>query len=202
MPVERVRRSNAQGRQKSCFECVKAKRKCDLQQPDCLRCVKQRLNCAYPPQPINLATPALASFNSEEICTIDPLFDNQTLDQPLDLYTLGAEFTQHTEALDPVPEFPGSMGDLGQADADGNIDGGETHSMPFHFETYPSAKSFSNLIASEIFDSRVGYSMDQWRLAPRTMVERTCTPWSHSKLYSELMPRSMQGKLCSHDACV
>lgn len=195
MPVERVRRSNAQGRQKACSECVKAKRRCDLQQPNCLRCTKQGLDCAYPSQPLGLSTPVLTPLNSEEISLIDRLFDDQTLEPPLDLYITDAAFMQHEEVLDPLPEFPEPMSDLGQAHVNGDIDGGQASTAPFRVDTYPSAKSFSNLIASELFESRVGYSMDQWKLAPQTMVEKNCTPWSHSKLYSELMPRSMQGNL-------
>jgi len=50
MPPERNRGSNLQGRQKLCFECAKAKRRCDLRVPSCLRCSKQHLPCSYPPQ--------------------------------------------------------------------------------------------------------------------------------------------------------
>jgi hypothetical protein len=46
--------------------------------------------------------------------------------------------------------------------------------------------------------SRVEYSMKHVKLAPKMMVEQTCTPWSHPLLYEEHMPRSLQD---AHAAC-
>lgn len=40
--------------------------------------------------------------------------------------------------------------------------------------------------------SRIGYAMEQFRLAPQTVIQLISTPWSHSALYNEHMPRSMQ----------
>jgi len=193
MPPNRARTSNAQGRQKSCSECVKAKRKCDLQ-PNCLRCTRQRLTCTYPQHHTSSAATILPDNRSDETDLIEQLF-NPALELPFDLdipdvITAAPEL----ELLDPVPDLPGPMDDLEHVDDIVQPVGGlEATTAPTGIGRYPTAKSISNLVASELFESRVGYSMEQWKLAPRMMVEKNCTPWSHPNLYEELMPRSMQG---------
>lgn len=214
MPPNRVRTSNAQGRQKSCSECAKAKRRCDLQQPNCLRCTRQRLTCTYPSQP-HTSNSARTSTESdlEEASLIEELF-NPTLDLPFDLEIPNVAAAPDLELLEPVPDLSGHMSSLEHGEnALQDFGGREVSEVPSRIGRYPSAKSISNLLASELFESRVGYSMEQWKLAPRMMVEKTCTPWSHPNLYEELMPRSMQGAItcftrCSlrsmayHDRCV
>ncbi|KAF1935243.1 hypothetical protein EJ02DRAFT_448744 [Clathrospora elynae] len=46
--------------------------------------------------------------------------------------------------------------------------------------------------------SRVKYSIEQMKLMPRIMVKQNSTPWAHSMLYDEHMPRSLQD---AHAAC-
>ncbi|KAF1978492.1 hypothetical protein BU23DRAFT_498562 [Bimuria novae-zelandiae CBS 107.79] len=194
MPPERLRTSNHQGRQKSCAECVKAKRKCDLQQPNCLRCTKQRLTCTYPPPP-RTATVASTSPDSDETL-IDSLFDDPGFELPFDLDIAMAPdvvAAPDVELLESVADFSGPMNNLERTNnALRSFGGAKAHPVPTRIERFPSAKTFSDLIASELFESRVGYSLEQWKLAPRMMVEMNCTPWSHPNLYEEIMPRSMQ----------
>ncbi|CAG5150024.1 uncharacterized protein ALTATR162_LOCUS2524 [Alternaria atra] len=46
--------------------------------------------------------------------------------------------------------------------------------------------------------SRVEYSIEHVKLAPKMMVEQACTPWAHPLLYEGHMPRSLQD---AHAAC-
>lgn len=192
MPVDRVRTSNTQGRQKSCSECVKAKRKCDLQQPNCLRCTRQRLTCTYPSQPRN-RTSALTPSDSGETPPGTDLFGEPNLELPFDLDAQNPATVLDVESLEIIPDFPVSMSDLEQVDNVDVFNTTESLSVPSRVEIPSCAKSLSTLIASELFESRVGYSMELWKQTPRMMVEKNCTPWSHPNLYAELMPRSMQG---------
>lgn len=204
MPPSRVRTSNSQGRQKSCSECAKAKRKCDLQQPNCLRCTRQRLQCSYPQQPPTSSadsTPPAPETDLGDDALIDDLF-NPTLELPFDLAMPDVATTPNLELQDPVPEFSCAMPILEHVDDTvASSSGAKATITPTGIGRYPSAKSIANLLASELFESRVGYSMEQWKLAPRMMVERNCTPWSHPNLYEELMPRSMQGGYNSSEPC-
>jgi hypothetical protein len=202
MPPNRVRASNAQGRQKSCSECAKSKRRCDQQQPHCLRCTRQRLTCTYPSQtqvPSN--APTSSGPDSREASLIEELF-NPSLELPFDLEIPDVATAPSLEFLDPTLD---PMGHMSNSQHDNNmlrdVAGREVSEVPSRIERYPSAKSISNLLASELFESRVGYSMEQWKLAPRMMVEKNCTPWSHPNLYEELMPRSMQGAIPCFTNC-
>ena len=186
MPADRVRTSNAQGRQKSCSECVAAKRKCDLQKPICLRCTRQRLSCTYPSQPRN-RTSALTPPDSGETPPVSDLFDHPILGLSFDLDAQDPATVLNVEPLQPIPDFSVSMSDLEQVNNVELFERTENLSVP------PFAKSLSTLISSELFESRVGYSMELWKQTPRMMVEKNCTPWSHPNLYAEAMPRSMQG---------
>ncbi|KAF2444703.1 hypothetical protein P171DRAFT_359567 [Karstenula rhodostoma CBS 690.94] len=193
MPPNRVRTSNAQGRQKSCSECANAKRKCDLQQPNCLRCTRQRLTCTYPSRP-HTSNSARTSTDPdlEDASLIEELF-NPTLELPFDLEIPDVAAAPDLELLDPVPDLSDPMGNLEHGESSlQDFRRREVSELPSRIGRYPSAKSISNLIASELFESRVGYSMELWKLTPRMMVEKNCTPWSHPNLYEELMPRSMQ----------
>lgn len=196
MPPDLVRSSNTKGRQKSCSACAQAKRKCDLQQPNCLRCTRQRLVCTYPPGPPQprRSRPVPTPPRPNEPSLINELFGDSSLDFSFDLDIPEVAIEPDTELREPSPDLSRLMYDVEQANGTLQTPGGAkpAHVTPI-VERYPSYKEFSNLIASEIFESRVGYSMEQWKLAPRMMVERNCTPWSHPNLYEELMPRSMQG---------
>lgn len=62
----------------------------------------------------------------------------------------------------------------------------------------PVRKPFTSAHLSPYAKSRVEYSFEHIKLAPKMMVEQACTPWSHPMLYEEYMPRSLQD---AHAAC-
>ncbi|KAH7380027.1 hypothetical protein BKA66DRAFT_370350, partial [Pyrenochaeta sp. MPI-SDFR-AT-0127] len=63
---------------------------------------------------------------------------------------------------------------------------------------YSIVKPFSQAHLPPFAKSRVEYSIEQLNLVPKMMVEQNGTPWMHSKLYDEFMPRSIQD---AHAAC-
>lgn len=93
----------ASSRQKSCGECSKAKRRCDLKMP-CLRCTQRGLACLYanlPPQPVD--TP---SINNHERQNVTHIFHQESPDE-----LSGANFV-----LDPA--LATRLSDLPSADVD------------------------------------------------------------------------------------
>jgi hypothetical protein len=132
---------------------------------------------------------------------IEELF-NPSLELPFDIEIPDVVTAPDLEFLDPTPDQLGPMSNLEHDESMlRDFSGREVSEVPSRIGRYPSAKSISNLLASELFESRVGYSMEQWKLTPRMMVEKNCTPWSHPNLYEELMPRSMQGAIPCFTNC-
>ncbi|KAI4648388.1 uncharacterized protein J4E79_010010 [Alternaria viburni] len=66
-------------------------------------------------------------------------------------------------------------------------------------KSYPPVNQpFSARHLSPFAKSRVEYSIELVKLAPKMMVEQCCTPWAHLLLYEDHMPRSLQD---AHAAC-
>lgn len=181
MPPNRHRSSNPQGRQKSCSECAKAKRRCDLRQPSCLRCSRQGLTCSYPPQPSSNATPASQSDSSstEAIISKDLLRDEfPTIPIDQDVELLDFDFGIGAGSVDVLNDL-----------LNGNI----VDSLEQPQSTGLAERTLSTTRLSPLTLSRLEYCFEQLKLAPSMMVSANCTPWSHAYLYDEHMPRSLQG---------
>jgi hypothetical protein len=206
MPPDRSRAINPQGRQKSCSECAKAKRKCGLEQPRCARCSRQHLSCVYPPQPrLQAATPQLVN---PQIATSDTNTEFNAADLPLEM----PDMESADMAFDfDIPAMPtGSTVDVldfdfsaGASSLDAlanmiNISLDPEDQMAIQRNYANMRKPFSAAHLSPFAKARVEYSIEQYRLAPKTMVAQNCTPWSHPMLYEEHMPRSLQD---AHAAC-
>lgn len=193
-------RNNPPPRKKSCAACIKAKRRCDFAVPACLRCSQRRIQCDYPSRTPRTDVRASIHAANEPM----PLHDVATLDGALsDDCSGGAE----TIAGQLRPTGTGELEEPGQY---------SFKSIPYNFETLdyaaegqghdvmhqpsmlaaPTTKGFHNRL-NEVVASRLQFSLDQIRKAPKTMVMETQTPWSHPLLYADSMPRSMQGKRLS-----
>jgi hypothetical protein len=201
MPPDRTRLGNAQGRQKSCSECAKGKRKCDLSFPSCTRCQKQHLACTYPQQPPrsrDMATEDSLEHGSYVFGTSDVFMGLEDLDQaellPLDF---------------AVPGLQASNTDRDTFDLEAGITSLESLSNMFNSPTgetqlaieraYPLVKkSFSLSNIAPFARTRMEWSIAQLKLIPKMAVEQNGTPWQHCKLYDESMPRSLQD---AHAAC-
>jgi hypothetical protein len=195
MPPNRGRTANAQGRQKSCSECQRGKRRCDLGNPSCARCLKQHLTCSYPQ--ISGQPPAASVEPSVYV-----LDDFDIPDIPLELANIETE----TLALHP---------DVSALSPTGfNLEAGITsleslHNMLYsptndedrmvleraHFQ---SGKTFSAAHIAPFARSRMRWSMEKLKLTPKSMVEENETPWQHHMLYEDNMPSSLQD---SYAAC-
>jgi hypothetical protein len=206
MPPDRLRTVNSQGRQKSCSECAKAKRKCGLEQPHCARCTRQHLSCIYPPQPCSQA--AAPNTAIPQIVSPDIHTDFNTAGSPIDLPEMGSADLAFD--LD-IPALPtGSAVDMlyfdfsagatsldalaNMIDNSPNLE--DQMAIQRNYANVRKLMSVEHL--SPFAKARVEYSIEHFKLVPRTMVEQNCTPWSHPMLYDEHMPRSLQD---AHAAC-
>jgi hypothetical protein len=201
MPADRTRTTNSQGRQKSCSECAKAKRKCGLEQPHCARCTRQHLSCIYPPRPG--AQAAIPPTNAAEVPT-DMVFP-----QPpagiTDLVNDGVEFdfdlpAMPTNSTAEILDFDFCTG-ANSLDALSEMLASQSNQInhtALQAVSAPVRKPFTSAHLSPYAKSRVEYSFEHIKLAPKMMVEQACTPWSHPMLYEEYMPRSLQD---AHAAC-
>jgi hypothetical protein len=195
MPPDRTRTANAQGRQKSCSQCQKGKRRCDLGKPSCARCLKQHLACSYPQIPGQLpatsAEPLLHDLDEFEMA-----------DPPLGMSHIGTETLSLNLDVSPL------------APADFNLEAGITSLDSLNTMMYNSTndedqmalqraygrieKTFSAAHIAPFARSRIKWSMERFKLTPKSMVEENSTPWLHPMLYAENMPSSMQD---SYAAC-
>lgn len=206
-----VERANPPPRRKSCARCIKAKRRCDLAFPTCLRCAHRGLECTYP---------AAAAGNRRDVRTAgsvetDSLPSDSEL--PLAVPPLGPspQLAEPVHSAVPVVSVPEEVSpfDSSFSMLDYIIDSSDDTlhgllSLPPHpqsptlgptpppsslasFKSYSGgADPMANAIAT-----RFQYAIDEIAKAPKTMVLQNQTLWSHAHLYSEYMPRSMQGQL-------
>lgn len=190
MPPDRTRTSNPQGRQKSCSECAKAKRRCDLEQPHCLRCTRQKLTCVYPLQPHASVPRSLATSEDTPVATEDA----DDVDEPFafDLDIPAVPTTPNVEMLNfDIPTNTSYLGVIDNEPQDNNV--GKIIDVPSPRNWFVTVKQNRMFMLSPLAESRVGYSLQQLKATPRMMVESNSTHWSHPKLYDDYMPRSLQG---------
>ncbi|ORX94935.1 hypothetical protein BCR34DRAFT_620034 [Clohesyomyces aquaticus] len=182
MPRDRSRTTNSQGRQKSCLECAKSKRRCDLRVPTCLRCSKQSLTCSYPPPPPSNDTPI---WETPGTIVNDELFqfNMQALPSSHEVGHLDFDFAAGGDAADALNDLLNTENDEEVQVARGN---------------YVQGKYFSASHISDMAYCRIVYSIEQLKLGPTSMVLENQTPWSHPLLYHEYMPRCLQD---AHAAC-
>jgi hypothetical protein len=195
MPPDRNHIPNPQGRQKSCTECAKAKRKCDLQQPHCLRCTRQKLTCSYPPQPHASKRMTPKSLVST------PIVDEglQEAPAPFD-FDIDIQDITSAEAELLNFDFDVPVNPLGRGD-DQDLDRRLITDMPTPCSASSSKKSlpiFSMFMLSPLVESRVVYPLEQMKLAPKMFVEKNATHWSHPMLYEDYMPNPLQGGCSRH----
>ncbi|RMZ71501.1 c6 zinc finger domain-containing [Pyrenophora seminiperda CCB06] len=191
---DRSRTINSQGRQKSCSECVKAKRKCGLEQPHCSRCTRQHLSCIYPPQPRSQSTlPPIETPEVEsDIGTTDSsgemnIFEHTNL--PFD-FDMAAPTTIASDMLDF--DFSAGASSLDVLTEMLDLPTNHHNQMAVYKTSSQARKPFSAAHISTLAQEKVAYSMKHFKSVPKMMVEKNCTPWAHPMLYDEYMPRSIQ----------
>lgn len=174
---------------------MRGKRKCDNGRPQCARCSRQGLSCVFPQQPSQQrATPTLDEFFNQHdeaaVVANESLHSNVAL-SPFNLVEDLHAAAPHDQLFDfDLPSAVTSLSSLVDLVETWNNQGTVLVPHNPYDTTNPSSFSWANL--DSLAKSRVGYAMDQLKLAPKTIVEANSILWSHTALYNEYMPRSMQ----------
>jgi hypothetical protein len=200
MPPDRTRIGNAHGRQKSCSECAKGKRKCDLSYPSCARCRKQDLTCAYPQPPRRRPSATSAGNPRHDLNGFEVPEVSMGLQDLENLELLPLDFEVHS--LPPAPGTDQDAFDLevgiASLDSLSNMLYNEEDQLAVERVHHRVEKRFSAAHIDPFARSRVEWSIGQLKLTPKMMVDLNGTPWQHCMLYSEYMPRPLQD---AHAAC-
>ena len=195
MPVDRTRTVNSQGRQKSCAECAKSKRKCGLEQPNCIRCIRRHVSCIYPPQPrVQTAVPHGSTPDSdtslEDAQTHVGIAEEENANLHFDFDMSAIATAATADFLDF--DFPASTSCTNPLSAVLRQSPEAENQMILQTSHAQSKNSFSSAHLSSFAKARIGYGVEHMKLAPRMMVEQNCTPWMHPMLYEDHMPRSLE----------
>lgn len=140
-------------RKKSCFACVKAKRRCDLGYPFCKRCCLKGYDCKYPN-----ATPQDAASSSRKAGHVPPevVIRQSTPDLTAPPLATGS-------ATDSAASIPSSSAPFINFSADdASID-------PFLFQTSDSSGSSSSPESFDDFQTHHDWVIEKPREMPRTM---------------------------------
>ncbi|KAJ5584278.1 uncharacterized protein N7459_004078 [Penicillium hispanicum] len=169
-------------RRKSCEACKTAKRRCDLAIPICSRCAQRNVSCIYPGR----QTPGAADFYlaSSQMDVADTWAPFRTNPPYTDVYDLYAP-PDATDPMESLLEY--NQHEPGNPWLEYNPD---IH-LPTTFEVArPRSRQLEPL--SEVFASRLQFSIDILKESPRMMVLENQTPWCHRHLYKRHMPKVMQ----------
>lgn len=194
MARDRNRLLNPQGRQKSCLECAKSKRRCDLRQPSCVRCSRQKLTCLYPPRPHT------TNATVHESPLLSPVFNTDYQNDVPGPYIFDFDIPGVTSIESELIDFDlqPNTPSLDSCNAPDPNHGGLILHIPSPRSTSLSASTnmspmFNTVTLSPLAKSRIGFPYKQMKDAPRMMVEKNATHWCHPKLYEEYMPHPLQG---------
>ncbi|ATY61840.1 C6 finger domain [Cordyceps militaris] len=212
-----MERNNPPPRRKSCTPCIKAKRRCEY--PDatttataCMRCARRGVMvCDYPhhhrqrtgrttPQGVTSMLTDLAEVRTAQ------LQDWLTMPPPVDMdigplvdgmdrscFEVGADL-DHATMGGGWEWLPGPYLHAEMATADDyNYVPTLAFFDPGTAVLAPAAQQLAYI--SALLRSRLAFAVELMRRAPRTMVARLETPWSHHLLYQQAMPAAMQDAL-------
>lgn len=178
----------------ACANCVKSKRRCDLVMPRCYRCRVRSLDCSYhnassfipaSQQP----TPSIIDDNKGPDSSAVSEHATARVDSPANQTAHGAEpivdFNQLDASFPPFPDY-----DMDWSDVMENI---ETYWVPDQIK--PNDSPNRSVLAGEIYQERIIYSVKRIKAYPGLFVSEGSTPFIHKKLYSEYMPLAIQDVL-------
>jgi hypothetical protein len=198
MSLSARERQNPPPRRKSCSACIKAKRRCDTALPSCLRCSQRRITCVYPartgaPQleQFLLDQDMLSSLDSMDTTALPAVAEKSTAPRLLSFEDAPRPDDSLTVLLaDADPPFIDVVPFL-ELDA-------STPMELIHETSWLDRRDETRTgIVADIIAKRLRYAMDQMRNAPHMFVSENRTPWCHSQLYADEMPRCIRGRYIS-----
>lgn len=161
-------------RKKSCFACVKAKRRCDLGYPFCKRCCLKGYDCKYPnatPPDASSSRRAAAGHVPAEVVirqstpdlTAAPVVGGSSSDAAANIPSSSSAGSSSANPVAAGPSRPPQQQPfINFAAADGSID-------PFLFQASDSSGSSSSPESFDDFQTHHGWVLEKPREMPRTM---------------------------------
>lgn len=183
-----MERNDPPARRKSCQACKKARRRCDLARPTCQRCAQRNIHCHYP------YAPPLR----ESASCIQPVIPVSEIDASLMPSCLG----MLDSIFEPTVDFTDQLFQ-GSLDCDTS-----NWSTPGLSTAAQNALNRSQLVTipqvTRAITSRLQFAMDAILKGPSQMISENQTPWCHSHLYDDGMPKSMQRELipCTNSSSI
>ena len=197
-------------RKKSCKQCVKAKRRCDLGFPCCKRCFSKALDCAYPNAAVREAE-VIIRQQTPDLAPLPHASDNDIV--------AGLQPT-HTEAFDPailqISESRSGSGSspdrdeyvaagnrrndtsVGYGDAVGGIDSAAGRAFLWKRSQAPSIdRSLVPKIWAPTFlnEDQVFFLISRLRSFVPTLAFTGSNPFIHAHLYSATQPAAFQDSI-------
>ena len=151
---------------KSCEACVKAKRRCDAQLPQCSRCFNKALTCSYDNEPLANQEERPISFASAVTTTCE--MTRGPNDPAHNWHSILSPFTH-------APRLTQSTHELRLWNTECLLYEPAMTSIPLHSD-----------------DATVQYLVNQLKEIPFMFARERCTPFIHSQIYEEWLPRQIQ----------
>lgn len=173
---------------KACAQCATAKRRCDLGSPSCYRCKVRSLACQYPAavsvtglssEPYPGHAGRLVSHDELTASVEGNVLDLMDIEHPVDL---------NADVSDPSASFPDY--EIDWADVMENID---HFLVPDLVERNDSPSN--SAMAGDIYQERIVYTVKQIKSYPGLLIRRGQTPFIHSSLWRDTLPRAIQDVL-------
>ena len=161
-----MRKFKALSLRKSCEACVKAKRRCDAQLPHCSRCFNKALLCVYDNQPLTNQDENSFSHASAATAICDRRL--ATLDLSDDFHFILSPFAH-------APRLTRSTHELRLWNTECLLYGPALTSIPLQSDA-----------------STVQYLVKQLKEIPFMFARQRSTPFIHSQIYQDWLPRQIQ----------
>lgn len=188
-------------RKKSCKQCVKAKRRCDLGYPCCKRCFSKALDCAYPNASVREAevvirqrTPDLAPLDhigDSNLVGFQPAFDPAILHVP--------NSDSHSSSS---PESWSDIGGDGQKEQDGSnrqaLDGSNSQVLYWRRSQEPavSRQVMPKIWApSWLSEEQLLFMVSRMRSFVPTLAFTGANTFVHTALYQSQQPTAFQDSI-------
>lgn len=173
---------------KACAQCATAKRRCDLGSPCCYRCKVRSLECQYPTAvcPTDLSSEPFPG-HAGRLVSHDELAASVERDV-LDLMDTESYLGLQAGGSEPLAFFPDY--ELDWADVMEDID---RFLVPDRVERNDSPST--SVMAGDIYQERIVYVVKQIKSYPGLFVREGQTPFIHSSLWKDRLPRAIQDVL-------
>jgi Fungal Zn(2)-Cys(6) binuclear cluster domain len=167
---------------RSCSNCAKSKRRCNLGRPRCFRCQVRSLECNYQPQQTVVQSSSSTAVQAAQDLPQYAVFDAMT---PIASSQENLPAINLDMSLATFPDY-----DLDWADVMGNID---NYMVPDDLR--PAYSPSTSVVACDMYQERVVYLVKRLKSYLNIFVAQGSTAFIHCKLFSEYTPTAIEDAL-------